>query len=68
MKTILRTGLMAAVAMVICGSVPVRAQDAMMRHHMMHRAMRHEMHRDMRRHMMHRMMRHRMHREMRHGM
>lgn len=72
-KTILRTGLMAAVAMAICGSVPAKAQDdAMMRHemhremrhHMMHRMMRHEMHREMR----HRMMRHEMHREMRHDM
>lgn len=49
-------------------TVPAKAQDddEGMRHHMEHRMMRHEMHREMRRHMMHRMMRHEMHREMRH--
>lgn len=60
--------LLAAVSLGILGAVPARAQDEMERHHMMHRMMRHEMHRQMRHEMMHRMMRHEMHREMRHRM
>jgi uncharacterized protein involved in copper resistance len=68
MKTILlRTGLLATLALAVCGSVPAQAQDhGMMRRHMEHRMMRHEM----RRHEMHRMMRHRMmrHRMMNHTM
>ncbi len=68
---LIKTGLIAGIALSALGGVAARAQDdeGGMHRHMMHRMMRHEMHREMMRHeMRHEMRRHMMHRMMRHEM